>query len=184
MLSTFTAPAARVLARIANDGMLCSDDAVFTGTWEAVDPVLPPGSPLVESGHAAVVRFARPVAVPRQLPALHFLAIRVPDHDLLLTSVGRGPVGSRVPLPVRTVRGTTYSTLVPRAVEGATAPLVAEVHGPGPATVPELGRADACMLEVQLFLGTGGMVGRIRLGRRLDEQATGSGAVRPTGKPG
>lgn len=166
MLETLTRPARRTLARLGNAGRLCGEDAAFEGVWDALDPALPFPSPLAEGGHPAVVRFARALPVPEPLPALHLLAIRVADHDLLLVSVARGPVGAAIPLPVRSVRGATFSTLWPVGL-GIPGPVVAEVHGPGPGTLGALRDATHADLEVQLFLATGGHFGRVRLGARL-----------------
>lgn len=197
MLDAITGVAFRVLANLREARVVHPDGVAFEATWTAVDPALPLGSPLAESGHRAVVRLSRAIDLPDAVPVLLGVAVKVldvhgdgHDQDLLLASVGRGPVGYRVARPASSFRGTTFSSLLPYAVGDRRTPVIAEVHGPGPATLPELRQAEASGLEVQLFLATGGHFGRVTLGARLDDDTardlrfdpwhTG-GALQPTG---
>lgn len=197
MLDAVTATTFRMLSSLRGARVFHPDGVAFDARWEAVDPVLPPDSPLCESGHRTVVRLSRGIGLPSPLPDLLGVAVKVldvhgegTDQDLLLVSVGPGPVGQRVLTPAWDFRDTTFSSLLPYAVDRKRTPVVADVHGPGPSTFDELRNAAACALEVQLFLGSGGHFGRVALGRRLDDEIAGTlrfdpwhtaDALRPTG---
>lgn len=177
MLDAVTATTFRVLSSLRGARVFHPEGVAFDARWDAIDPVLPPASPLGESGHRAVVRLSRAVGLPTPLPDLLGVAVKVldvhgegRDQDLLLVSVGPGPVGQRVLTPARDFTHTTFSSLLPYAVGRRRTPIVADVHGPGPSTFGELRDAAACALEVQLFLGSGGHFGRVALGRRLDDR--------------
>lgn len=178
MLDAITGTAFRLLSGLRGARIFHPDGVAFDARWSTVDPVLPEGSPLAApDGHQAIVRLSRGIGLPPALPDLLGVAVKVPDvhgpgldQDLLLASVGPGPVGRRVLTPAVDFRATTFSSLLPYAVGGHRAPVVAEVHGPGASTLVALQHADASALEVQLYLGSGGHFARIALGRRLDDE--------------
>lgn len=199
MLDAITGIAFRLASDLRGARIFHPKGVAFEARWTAVDPVLPEESPLNDSrGHAAIVRLSRGIGLPPALPDILGVAIKVldvhgegRDQDLLLASVGPGPVGRRVLTPAVDFRATTFSSLLPYAVEQAgRAPVVAEVHGPGVSTLVALRHADASALEVQLYLGSGGHFARVALGSRLDDEVareirfdpwhTGD-ALRPTG---
>lgn len=198
MLDAITGSAFRLLSDLRGARILHPDGVAFDARWDAVDPVLPEGSPLAaRDGRQAIVRLSRGIGLPPAIPDILGVAIKVPDvhgagadQDLLLASVGPGPVGRRVLTPAIDFRATTFSSLLPYTVDGRRAPVVAEVHGPGASTLVALRYADASALEVQLYLGSGGHFARVSLGRRLDDEVarelrfdpwhTGE-ALRPTG---
>lgn len=153
------------------------DGVAFAASWQATGPgSLPLGSPLAQSGHRAVVRLSRGIGLPHALPDILGVAIKVldvhgpgRDQDLLLASVGRGPVTNRILRPTRGFGGTTFSSILPYQVGDRRTPVLAEVHGAGARTFAELADATQARLEVQLFLGSGGQFGRAVLGERLED---------------
>ena len=87
-------------------------------------PCAPPASSLLSTSgeHDAVVRFSRSLGVPRPLPDLLGMSIRVIDaygrdrhQDLLLVTSGRRPRLHHVFLPARDLQGRPYSSAIPYA---------------------------------------------------------------------
>lgn len=90
-------------------------------------PEAPAGAPLLrEPGeHRAVVRLSLGAGLPRPLPDVRGLAIRIPDahgegrhQDFLLVTSGDGALAQHLLLPARSYSGLPYSCLIPYRIDG------------------------------------------------------------------
>lgn len=132
-----------------------------------VTPREPHGAPLLdqEGEYAAVARVSRGAGLPRPLPDVAGLALRILDahgpgasQDLLVNSAGRLPLARHVLLPRLGPVGRTYSSVLPYRVGGRTL-----LFGATP-----LGR-DAFTLLTASPLGPWTPWGVLTLGRRLPD---------------
>jgi len=93
------------------------------------------GVPWIDEAGAspALVRFSRATGLPRVLPDIHGLAVRVDGADLLLATTGLGPMSRFLLRPSRRPDDSTYSTLFPyRGPRGAVLlAAIPDVHEPG-----------------------------------------------------
>ena len=103
-------------------GLACAGEVVALPSDLGGVRILEPGF-----RHAAVVRFSRGLGLPRPLPDVLGLALRLPDvygagkhQDFLLASCGPQPLGSALPLPAASFFGRTFSSLLPYDLGGAT----------------------------------------------------------------
>jgi hypothetical protein len=90
-----------------------------------------PGASVLERGavHDVIVRFSRALGTPRGRPDFLGLALRVADQqDLLLASSTATPLLRYVPLPAQTFAGTTFSSLLPFAIDRRICIAGARVH--------------------------------------------------------
>lgn len=176
-LTALTEAAFRTASRLRGARAFHPRGVAFAATWHAGERgSLPIGSPLAQSGHRAVVRLSRGVGLPDTVPDILGLAVKVLDvhgpgreQDLLLASVGQGPMAHRVLRPTRGFVGTTFSSVLPYEVGDERTAVLAEVHGPGGWPFSRLAAAEGAPLEAALFLGSGGQFGRVVLGERLDD---------------
>lgn len=150
----------------------------FEAQWEpARNGVLPPGAPLADLEHAAMVRLSRAIDLGRPAPDILGVAVKVldvhgkgSDQDLLMASVGRGLLTGSVLVPRWRFAGTAFSTILPYDLGSQRAAIVAEVHAVGPSTFQDVATAHSLLADVQVFAASGGEIGRVRLGDRLPER--------------
>lgn len=135
-------------ARLRDARVFHPRGVVVSATWEPDEPLVP-GSRLASGPHPALVRVSHAVGLPKGVPDILGIAIRVVDvhgpgqhQDLLLASAGDGTIGRHVLLPVSAITGTTVSSLLPYDVAGVGRhPVIARAVGADrPVTYPEVER--------------------------------------------
>ncbi|MDP9407491.1 MAG: phosphodiesterase [Actinomycetota bacterium] len=181
--------------------------ALFAGVLEVPERSWESGVDLFDTPGRwpAVVRFSRGFGLPRPLPDVLGLAVRVASpaglRDVLVDSaLGRGPWQRRLGRPGQDHLAATYSSLLSYRIGGGKAPvlLLALPPRPSPPRPAEAGAgrlgdlavasglAGAC-LDLALAARGGGPVtlARLRLGERLPDgteprfDPTASGSLRP-----
>lgn len=133
----------------------------------AIDPAPadPTGVPLLDTAasHRCLVRPSRSVGLPRPLPDIEGLALRVPTADgpgdILFASTGVGPVGRHCLVPRRSVAGGPLTTLLP--VRSPTGPLLLGLF---PRPAPRGVVTDEFDLRCSRPGGTWRAVGTLRIG--------------------
>lgn len=153
-------------------------------------PAAPRGARLLgEPGeHRALVRFSRSLGVPRPIPDLLGMSIRIPDaygagrhQDFLLVTSADLPVMHHVFLPARDAQQRPYTSSLPYRA-GRARFLVGALPDPGsprPAGEDEIARLDAAAatgrlrfrLAVAAIGGRFTPVGEVAIGRRLEPEA-------------
>ena len=171
-------PVALALAAVAGarrgkavhpDGVVHEATLVVSGSDAA-----PHGARLfAEPGeHLAIVRFSRSIGLPRPLPDLLGLSIRLPDvygagrhQDLLLVSSADLPIVHHVFLPSGDVQARPYTSSLPYRAGGATFLVGALPHpeSPRPEGRDEFDRLDkAAALGLRLRIAVSPVMGRFR----------------------
>jgi hypothetical protein len=120
--------------------------------------------------HEALVRLSRGLGVRPPLPDVFGLAVRLPDvygpgahQDFLLASSGGGPLGRRLLRPALGSGAGMYSSLLPYEIGARRLLVGARATASSPTIAFELLVASPA--------GTWRGVGRLTLGRRLDDSA-------------
>lgn len=116
------------LARLKGDRPIHPDGAAFTATLVVATPRLRRARLFAKpASHDAFVRLSRGFGLPRPIPDLMSMAIKVPDaygpgrtQDLLLTAAGERPVLRHLFAWGGTHADRTYSTVLPFRVGGRT----------------------------------------------------------------
>ena len=138
-------------------------------------PGAPPGSTLLSTParHTAIVRFSRSVGMPRPLPDLLGMSIRVldcygpgNDQDLLLVSSADHPLGHFIFLPARDVWQRPYTSSLPYRAGSDSFLLgaLADPASPRPDGADELDRLDkaAATGELRFRIAVAAPTGRFR----------------------
>jgi hypothetical protein len=183
-------PVGAVLAAVAGlrRGKAVHPHGVVYGARLVVEGV--PAAPraatlLAESGeHAAIVRFSRSVGVPRPIPDLLGISIRVPNaygetrhQDLMLVSSADAPIVHHVFLPATDVQQRPYTSSLPYRAGGERflIGVLPDRSSPRPDGDTELDRLDAAArtgrlrfdLAVAPLLGRFQPVAKLWIGERL-----------------
>ena len=177
------------LARLTGDRPIHPDGAAYTAELIVETPRLRRAKLFARPGrHQAVVRLSRGFGLPRPLPDLMSMAIKVPDaygpgrpQDLLLTAAGERPVLRHLFDWGGTHADRAYSTVLPFSVGGRTMLLGAQ---------PCDDDARSFAIRAATPLGPWHTIARLELHDRLgaheeDELAfnsdTTGGGIRPVG---
>jgi hypothetical protein len=122
-VGTVTAAALRLGSRLRGSKVFHPEGVVHfaTVTISGGDPAPPSAIILREPGeYPAMIRFSRAIGLPRSVPDIAGLALRLVDvhgpgrhQDFLLVSSGDGPLVHHLLLPTRNPRALPYSSLVP-----------------------------------------------------------------------
>jgi hypothetical protein len=158
LLDTVSAPLFYALSRVRRARVFHPRGAAYEAVWRPAA-----GSPLntlavgADDERQAVVRFSRGVGLPPPAPDVLGVAIKVldahgpgHDQDLLLASVGSGPLGSRMLRPARSFSATSFSSLLPYNVSGTRTPVIAAVHGEPLTSVEKVDERPDVRIEVSL----------------------------------
>ena len=150
---------------------------------------VPPAAALLATPaeHQAVVRFSRSLGLPRPLPDLFGIALRLPGvhgpdrhQDFLMVTSIDAPVLHHIFVPVLDAQQAPYSSLLPYRAGGkrfvvGVQPVPDSPRPPGATIEEKLGRAAATgLLRFKLSIaelgGRFAPVGDLRVGRRLPDE--------------
>lgn len=177
LLDPATAAVFGSLSRLRGARVFHPLGVAFEARWEpARDATRADHAPLGSRERPAIVRLSRAVGLPPSVPDILGVAVKVldvhgpgRDQDLLLASVGRGPVASRLLVPRWRFAGTPFSTILPYDLGGQRTAVVARVRAAGSSAYRDLASAAAPQADVRVSAATGGDLGWVRLGDRLPQ---------------
>lgn len=141
---------------------------------------------LKEGSHQAIARLSRGAGIPRGLPDVLGLAIKLPDYngprkdqDFLLVSAANAPVARHLLLPAAEFGSRTFSTVLPYEVDGEVL-LYGTLPSPPDERAIGLGlqKLDEALEErplrfrfaVATLIGPWRRIGELRLERRLSQE--------------
>lgn len=167
----------RSLSRLRYGRGFHPDGVAFEATWvPSDDDRLPRTSPLRARAEHAVVRLSRGAGLPRGLPDVLGVAVKIPDlygpgrdQDLLLASVGRGPA-RRVLFAARRFTAAPFSTILPYRTPVGRSPVLGEIGGPDDTSLGMLRTVSGDPgLAIRLWLLPDVPLATVRLGARLPD---------------
>jgi len=180
-----------VVSRLRGAKSLHPEGVVHEGVLRVYgNGVAPPAATLLREAaeHPAIVRFSRSIGLPRRVPDLLGISMRLPDvygpgrhQDVLAVTSIDAPVAHHVFVPASDFQQRVYSTSLPYR-SGASSyilgfrPLAASPRPPGHDEQDRLGRAAATgdlRFEFVLapVMGSFAAVGELRIGDRLPPES-------------